>query len=188
MRESTTRQTGATLTFEISTVAATAIFVMAAKFLWPEALASQRLIPRGTVLTIQLDSPISSQTAHLGDQFYGHIKSAAGAATILAGARVVGKCVAARGPQFGRAPGYLRLALSGLIDAKGNFAPLYTSTVSFWGDRLLSSGVQTELTGDLPLVRAADVPASPQRSEDAVARPEQQLSFVMLRPVVVAHP
>jgi len=182
---------GWTLVFEILTVVATVALLLGIKMLWPEALASSRLIPRGTVLTVQLDGSISSRTAHLGDRFYGHILSAQGAdelARTLAGVRVIGRCVAVRDGQPAGEPGYLRLALSGLIDSGGHIAPLDTSTVSFWAEQVMTSEGAAGLVRGAALAQDTDATDSAQSSEDAVAAPDRQLSFVMLRPAVVPHP
>jgi hypothetical protein len=192
MKKSTTGQAnGWTLAFETLTVLAALALLLGIKTLWPEALASSRLIPRGTVLTVQLDDPISSRTAHLGDQFYGRILSAQGAdelALTLAGVRVVGRCVAARDGEPAGEPGYLRLALSGLIDSRGHIAPLDTSTVSFWGERVMTSEAAAGLIRSAALAQGANVARSAQAPGDGVAAPARQLSFVMLRPAVVPRP
>ena len=192
MKKATTGQaSGWTLAFETLTVVATLAFLLGIKTLWPEVLASSRLIPRGTVLTVQLDNPISSRTAQLGDRFYGHIISAQGAdelAPTLVGVRVVGRCVAARDGQPAGEPGYLRLALSGLIDSAGHIAPLDTSTVSFWGEQVMSSQVAAGLVRGATLARGANATRSAPPSEEVAAAPDGQLSFVMLRPAVVPSP
>jgi len=192
MRKVITGQaSGWTLAFETLTVVAAMAFLLGIKTLWPEAFPSSRLIPRGTVLRVQLDDPISSRTAQLGDRFYGHILSTQGAdelALTLAGVRVVGRCVAARDGQPAGEPGYLRLVLSGLIDSGGHIAPLDTSTVSFWGKQMVGSEAGAGLVRGGSLARASGPARSAQPPEDAVAAPERQLSFVMLRPAVVPHP
>ena len=189
MKKATTGQaSGWTLAFEILTVVAALAFLLGIRTLWPGALASSRLIPRGTVLTVQLDHPISSRTAHLGDQFYGRILSAEGAdelALTLTGTRVVGRCVAARDGKPAGEPGYLRLALSGMIDSRGHLAPLDTSTVSFWGEQEMSSEAAPEPFRSASLAQGTNAVGTAQPSGDAVAAPERQLSFVMLRPAVV---
>jgi len=190
-KPSTGQASGWTLAFETLTVVATLAFFLGIKVLWPEALASSRLIPRGTVLKVQLDEPISSRTAQLGDQFHGHILSVQGAdelALTLSGVRVVGRCVAARDGQPAGEPGYLRLALSGLIDPAGHIAPLDTSTVSFWGERVMNSEVAGELVRGAALARGGDATGSVPPSEEVVAAPGRPLSFVMLRPAIVPHP
>jgi hypothetical protein len=192
MKKATTGQAGGwTLAFETLTVVATLAFFLSIKTLWPEAMASSRLIPRGTVLKVQLDDPISSRSAQLGDQFYGHILSVQGAdelALTLAGVRVVGRCVAARDGQPAGEPGYLRLALSGLIDSAGHIEPLDTSTVSFWGHQVITSEGAAGLALGGVLARDADAAGSAESSEEVVAAPGRQLSFLMLRPAIVPHP
>ncbi len=192
MRKATNGQaSGWTLAFETLTVVATVAFLLGIRTLWPGALASSRLIPRGTVLTVQLDSLISSRTAHLGDRFYGHILSAQGAdelALTLAGLRVVGRCVAARDGQPAGERGYLRLALSGLVDSRGHIAPLDTSTVSFWGEQVMTSDGAAGLVRGAALAQDVEAGDSAQSSVDAVAAPDRQLSFVMLRLAVVPRP
>jgi len=189
MKKATTGQaSGWTLAFETLTVLAALAFLLGIKTLWPEALASSRLIPRGAVLTVQLDDPISSRTAHLGERFYGHILSAQSAdelALTLPGVRVVGQCVAVRDGQPEGEPGYLRLALSGLVDSGGHIAPLDTSTVSFWGERVMTSEGAAGLVRGAALAQEAGATGSATSSEEAVVAPDRRLSFVMLRPVVV---
>src|SRR5271157_5812212 len=161
MRKATNGQVSRwTLAFEILTVVATLAFLLGIRTLWPGALASSRLIPRGTVLTVQLDGPISSRTAHLGDRFYGHILSAQGAdelALTLAGLRVVGRCVAARDGQ-----------------------PV--------GEQVMTSDGAAGLVRGAALAQDVEAGDSAQSSVDAVAAPDRQLSFVMLRPAVVPRP
>jgi len=178
-----TRVGGWNLAFEILTLAITLSFLTGIKFRRPEALLSNRLIPRGTVLTVLLDSPISSQTAYLGKPFYGRILSAQGA-TNLSGARVVGRCAASHDRELDATTGYLRLALSGLIDSKGNVSSFATNTLSFWGQCVTNSQAATEV-----LPAATNAPTElPSRPDDAVHPPGEQLGFVMLRPAVVAQP
>ena len=192
MQKATTGQaSGWTLAFETLTVAVALAFLLGIKALWPEALSASRLIPRGTVLRVQLDGPISSRSAHLGDRFYAHILSAQGAdesALTLAGWRVVGSCVAARDSQPASEPGYLRLALSGLIDSGGHVTPLDTSTVTFWGEQMITSEAAVGVVRGAALAREADSTGSAESSKEAVAGSDRQISFVLLRPAVVPHP
>jgi hypothetical protein len=179
-----------TFAFEILTVAATFCLLLGIKILWPEVLASSRLIPRGTVLTVKLDSPVSSQTARLGDEFQGRVITASGTdalAALLADARVVGRCVAVRNGQPGGEPGYVRLALSGLRDLEGHVTPLDTSTVSLWGGRPMGSDGTAELIDSPTLATGAAPMPSAQHSDEVVVAPGQQLRFVLLSPAVVAY-
>jgi hypothetical protein len=187
-KASTGQASGWTLAFETLTVAAVLAFLLGVNVLWPEGLGSGRLIPRGTVLNIQLDDPVSSRTAHLGDRFYGRILSTQGSDTVgptLVGARVVGRCVATRDGQGAGGPGYLRLALSGLIDSRGHVLPLDTSTVSFLGEQMMSTEVAAQFIRADNHGPGTDATESTRSSEDAVAGPNRQLSFVMLRAALV---
>src|SRR2546425_10060235 len=81
--------------------------------------------------------PITSQGARLGDTFEGRVVSVRvgdGAAVVLPGNRVEGRCVAVRPGEGAGRPGYLRLALSGLVDDEGRFYPMEPATFSLSGE------------------------------------------------------
>lgn len=153
----------------------------------PDAAA---VIPPGTALTIRLRHPLTSRTARLGDVFEAWVvstKTPKGTPSIPLGARVEGRCVAAREGEADGRPGYLRLALSGLRDSRGHLTPLETMTFSVWGSRALEAQSESaELAKPAPQMAREHSSASAGESHQAVVTPEASLTFVLLRPVAVA--
>ncbi len=158
-----------------------------------EALGSPEVIPPGTALTVRLVRPLTSQSARLGDVFEAWVvsaRAAKGAPIVPQGAQVEGRCVAVRAGEGVGRPGYLRLALSGLRDPHGHFAPLETTTFSQWGSSAVEFGLESI---EVPVRKApppqpetTHLPAPSQGSSDAVVTPEAPLTFVLLKPAEVA--
>jgi len=94
-------------------------------------------IPAGTVIDVRLESVLSSEGSHSGDQFNaaldeplivdGHTFAANGAA-------IIGRVLTAKGGAPGR-PGYLRLTLSSVM-LGGKMVDLHTSSLFAKGHRL----------------------------------------------------
>ena len=147
------------------------------------------LIPTGTALTVRLMRPITSQSARLGDTFEGRVVSVRigdGAAVVLPGNRVEGRCVAVRPGEGAGRPGYLRLALSGLVDDEGRFYPLETTTFSLSGEWSTQPGTRSTQDSrsfkSRPVAHQAPAAAS---SNEAVISPDVNLTFVLFKPAVV---
>ncbi len=154
--------------------------------------APAEVLAPGTALTVRLVHPLTSQNMRLGDAFEARLVSTEaprGAPTIPAGVRVEGHCVAVRaGESEGRA-GYLRLALSGLRDARGHFFPLATTTLSMtgnWGLEPAHEAGQTAPTQrPVPGVPTQDASALWSNAIEAVVTPGENLTFVVLKPAVI---
>jgi hypothetical protein len=135
--------------------------------------------------------PLNSRTARLGEGFEARVVSIAakGAPGIPPGARVEGRRLAVRagGPE-GR-PGYLRLTLSGLVDSQGHFFPLETTTVSWWGSRVME--LSSEPTAFLYQESSSDragplgIYAGAWKSADVALTPDSVLTFVLLKRAVM---
>jgi hypothetical protein len=170
---------------------AAAWVIVGAETLWHPAAISAMVVPPGTTLLVRLTHPLNSRTARLGEGFEARVVSIAakGAPGIPLGARVEGRCLAVRagGPE-GR-PGYLRLTLSGLVDSQGHFFPLETTTVSWWGSRVveLSSQPTAFLYQESSPDRAGPlgIYAGAWKSADVALTPDSVLTFVLLKRAVM---
>ena len=177
----------------IAAVAAgAASLLLAGRMLRIGPLSSTEVIAPGTALIVRLAQPLSAQSVRLGDVFEAWVVSATavkGTSSIPPGARVEGRCVAARQGEGDNRPGYLRLALSGLRDSQGRFFPLETTTVSLWENMTGFGSNPAQPTGTVR--GAAEVPAQLSagtgvNSGVAAVRAEGLLTFVLLKPAVVA--
>ena len=158
--------------------------VLMVKHLTHGSPRSTELIPPGTVLVIRLNQRLTSRTAHIGDRFKARLAVVKGAASVHSGLWVEGECLAARKALPGRRAGYLRIALSKLRDRRGHTLPLQTTTLSQWGNQVLdfdtSLGAALKTGSQGPGLYLT--PAT--GSQEAVIRPEAQLSFVLIEPLV----
>lgn len=87
-------------------------------------------IPAGTTIVIKLQSPLSSVTAHLGDQFRAVLEQpiiVQGQTLAPSGIEIMGKVLAVKVSQP-REPGYLRLTLSSIV-LNGKPADVHTSSL-----------------------------------------------------------
>ncbi len=155
--------------------------------------ASAEILSPGTALTVRLVRPLTSEDMRLGDAFEARLISTEalrGTPAIPAGVHVEGRCVAARAGEGNGRPGYLRLALSGLRDARGHFFPLETTTLSLTGNWGFEPGYgagQTLLTPrPVPQARTQGPSAVGSNAIEAVVTPEANLTFVLLRSAVIA--
>jgi hypothetical protein len=165
---------------------AAAWVIVGAETLWHPAAISAMVVPPGTTLLVRLTHPLNSRTARLGEGFEARVVSIAakGAPGIPLGARVEGRCLAVRAPS-----GYLRLTLSGLVDSQGHFFPLETTTVSWWGSRVveLSSQPTAFLYQESSPDRAGPlgIYAGAWKSADVALTPDSVLTFVLLKRAVM---
>jgi hypothetical protein len=151
------------------------------------------MIQPGTAISVRLLRPITSASAEPGQAFAGYVVSSEavkGSAPVRPGTLVEGTCLAVRRAADNSRPGYIRLALQGLRDSEGRFAPLETTTFSQWGGpeygsrRALGEG---EKIGDR-LALPADGKASSNQflaSADALLPTEENITFVVLKPSLI---
>lgn len=155
---------------------------------------SKVIVSPGTALVVRLLRPLDSENAKLGDRFEGSVVSAVavkGPVMISPGARVEGRCVAVRQYDSQDRPGYLRLVLSGLLDPHGHLWPIETTTVSFWGSPALQGGPgirreAKDLADTITMSQVISTARGISDRLDAIITPEKPLTFVLLRPAVVA--
>jgi hypothetical protein len=155
---------------------------------------SKVIISPGTALVVRIIHPLDSENAKMGDRFEGSVVSAIsvrGPALIPTGARVEGRCVAVRQGDGDEHPGYLRVVLSGLLDPHGHVWPIETTTVSLWGSsgspnmggRLSQRKV---LADNVAVSRVLSAARDVRENLDAIITPEKTLTFLLLKPAVVA--
>lgn len=98
----------------------------------PKSLLPQVVsLPEGTVISVRLETPLSSTSAHSGDTFSAVLDDplVVGGRTILArGAAVRGRVLAARSSGRLHDSGYLRIALSS-VEIEGKTVPVETSSI-----------------------------------------------------------
>lgn len=96
--------------------------------------AHPRVVPAGTLLTVQLGEPISSARVHAGDEFRATLAAPLlidGEKLLARGTAVTGRVESAASQADHRSPagpGYFRLTLSG-ITVEGRTIPLQTSNL-----------------------------------------------------------
>jgi hypothetical protein len=148
------------------------------------------MIQSGTAISVRLLRPITSASAESGQPFAGYVVSSEavkGSALVRPGVLVEGTCLAVRRAAGSSRPGYIRLALQGLRDADGRFAPLETTTFSQWGGtgpgspRPVGKGETIADRLALPLVGGAP---SDQliAAVEAFLPTEENIKFVVLKP------
>jgi hypothetical protein len=103
---------------------------------------------------------------------------------------VEGTCLAVRKASDYSRPGYIRVALHGLRDSEGRFAPLETTTFSQWGDPDLDSwraaGNGEKITNRLVLPVGGKTSSNQLlASADAFLPTEETIKFVVLKPSLV---
>jgi hypothetical protein len=151
------------------------------------------MIQSGTAISVRFIRPITSASAESGQVFVGYVVSSEavkGGALIRPGTLVEGTCLAVRRAAGNSRPGYIRLALQSLRDARGRIAPLETTTFSQWGApdhgsrRALGKG---EKIGDR-LALPVEGQASANQvlaSVEAFLPTEENIKFVVLRPSLI---
>ncbi len=170
-----------------------ACFSWGIKTMWSGGWNAKEVFPAGTALTVRLLRPLTSQTAALGEVVEGIIVSSAvlkGEGAIPPGTPVELRCVAARKGEGETRPGYLRLALSGLRDARGHLLPLEATTFSLSAARGYGLGFDfwDSLSGENSAPQAASHSSvgSGSNTGEVVVKPESSLTFVLLKPAVMA--
>src|SRR5450631_393456 len=97
----------------------------------PTASLASPALPAGTLLTVRLQTAISSATSHPGDSFTALLDEPVvieGQTVAAPGIKAMGKVIDARASSGSQDPGYLRLVLTSIsVNAKA--VPLQTSSV-----------------------------------------------------------
>jgi hypothetical protein len=151
------------------------------------------MIQPGTTISVRLLRPITSASAEPGQPFAGYVVSSEavkGSAPVPPGTLVEGTCLAVRRATDHSRPGYIRVALQGLRDSEGRFAPLETTTFSQWGgpDQGSCGGVgSSDKIGDRLALPAKGKASSNQfvASADALLPTEENIKFVVLKPSLI---
>jgi hypothetical protein len=148
----------------------------------PSATASRSLIPsamrlsEGTFLTVRLNKPLSSASAHSGDSFEGALDDAivADQQTLLPrGTQVSGRVLDAQPSAGPHDPGYLRVTLVG-VNAAGKIILIDTSSIF-----TKAAPHNDRLAADRP--SATGVPAL--ASDNVVFTPDRRLTFRLAQAV-----
>jgi hypothetical protein len=156
------------------------------------------MILPGTAISVRLLQPLNSASAQPGQSFAGYVISSEavkGSSPVRPGTLVEGTCLAVRRAAGDSRPGYIRLALQGLRDAEGRFAPLEATTFSQWGMTALggrSSGDAARRPHLALGVKTSDRSGSHAEgkassnsllaSMDALLPTEEDIKFVVLKP------
>jgi hypothetical protein len=148
-----------------------------------------RVFLSGTALSVRLLRPITSANAKLGESFVAYVvdsETVRGSAPVQPGTLVEGTCLAVRKADDASHPGYVRLALKGMVDAAGRFAPLETTTFSLWGRVDPDGRGSAPLEGreHLPFGLTAEMQGKQIQSlktTDALLTRENSIKFVVLK-------
>ena len=181
------------IAWTVTLVAGSLCFYLGLRMLWPGPGATGQMIQPGTAISVRLLRPITSASAEAGQVFAGYVVSSEGvkgSAAVRPGTLVEGTCLAVRRAMDNSRPGYIRLALQGLRDAEGRFAPLETTTFSQWGGpdygspRAVPKG---EEIGDRSILPMAGEASSNQllAAVDAFLPTEENIKFVVLKPSLI---
>ncbi|MGO8731399.1 MAG: hypothetical protein ACLQVM_01240 [Terriglobia bacterium] len=160
------------------------------RMLWSGPGETGKIIQPGTAISVRLLRPITSANAEPGQPFAGYVVSSEtvkGSAPVRPGTLVEGTCLVVRKATDNSRPGYVRLALQGLRDSDGRFAPLETTTFSQWGGpeqgnlHAVSNGKKI---GDrLALPVEAKTPSNQLfAAVEALLPTEETIKFVVLKP------
>lgn len=161
--------------------------------LWSGPWGTGRMIQPGTAISVRLLRPITSASAEPGQPFAGYVVSSEavkGSAPVRPGTLVEGTCLAVRRAADNSRPGYIRLALQGLRDAEGRFAPLETTTFSQWGvpdhDSRRAVGMGEKIGDRLALPVEGKAPSNQiLAAVDALLPTEESITFVVLKPSLI---
>ena len=148
---------------------------------WHESPKERVVIDPGSVIEARLNQPLSSRTARVGEVFTGHVvtaRQADGSPLGLAGAQVVGRCVAVRKGSGQQHPGYVRLVLESIQLGHGLEVSIETNALSEWTGKVNPPPETSEGAG----VQVAPGAGAP---EDVIVGRELTLRFVVLEPAHV---
>ena len=177
----------------VTWVAGGACLYPALRMLWSGPYGTGQMIQPGTTITVRLLRPLTSASAEPGQLFAGYVVSSEairGSALVPPGTLVEGTCLAIRRASDHSRPGYIRVALQGLRDPEGRFAPLETTTFSQWGGphldiwRAAADGEKIDHRLILPVEEKR---SSNQfmASADAFLPTEETIKFVVLKPLLI---
>jgi hypothetical protein len=177
----------------VTLVAGGLCFYPGLKMLWLGPWGTGQMIQPGTAISVRLLRPITSATAEPGQPFAGYVVSSEavkGSAPVRPGTLVEGTCVAVRRATDKSRPGYIRLVLQGLRDARGRFAPLETTTFSQWGapnyGSRIAVGIGEKIGGRLALpVEGKSSSNQLLAAVDALLPTEENIKFVVLKPSLI---
>jgi hypothetical protein len=121
----------------------------------PTASLASSTLPAGTLLTVRLQTAVSSATSHPGDSFDALLDEPIvieGQTLVARGIKAMGKVIDVRAASGSQDPGYLRLVLTSIsVNAKS--VPLQTSSV-------FEKGNSPDQRGPALLTAAATAPAN----------------------------
>jgi len=161
--------------------------------LWSGPGETEQIIQPGTAISVRLLRPITSASAEPGQPFAGYVVSSEavkGSAPVRPGTLVEGTCLVVRKAADNSRPGYIRLALQGLRDYDGRFAPLETTTFSQWGrpeqgsHRAVGTGEEIGIRLAMP-VEARTPSNQLLAAVDALLPTEENIKFVVLTPSLI---
>ena len=181
------------IAWTITWVAAGLCFYPGLRMLWSGPWGTEQMIQPGTAISVRLLRPLTSANAEPGQLFAGYVVSseaAKGSAPIRPGTLVEGMCLAVRRAAGNSRPGYVRLALQGLRDSEGRFAPLEATTFSQWGGPGQASPPATGHGGNVGCRLALPVEGNATSNQlfasvDAFLPVEENIKFVVLKPSLI---
>ena len=187
---------GRRVAWTITLLAGGLCFFAEMRILSSDRWGTGRVVLPGTALSVRLLQPITSANAKLGESFVGYVvgsETVRGSAPVRPGTLVEGTCLAVRKAEDAAHPGYVRLALKGMVDAAGRFEPLETTTVSLWGsgDPDERGGILLEGRGHSPPGLSAGRQGNQIQSldtTDALLARGNSLKFVVLKPFSFSRP
>ena len=177
----------------LTLVAGGLCFYPGLRMVWSGQQGPGQMIQPGTAISVRLLRPITSASAKPGQTFAGYVVSSdavKGTAPVRPGTLVEGTCLAVRRATDESRPGYIRLALQGLRDSQGRFAPLETTTFSQWGGPGHGGHIAVGI-GDKTVDRLT-LPVEGKTSSnqllaavDAFLPTEENIKFVVLKPSLI---
>jgi hypothetical protein len=157
----------------------------------PTALLTPQSLPAGTLITVRLQSAISSASAHTGDAFEAVLDEpiVVDEQTIVPrGAPVTGRVVAAKSSGHLEDPGYLRLTLA-TIEINGKALPVQASSIFVKGGShekrnlgMIGGGTGALIGGAVGAVGGTGA-AYATGKKDVGFSPERRLTFRLAQPL-----
>ena len=181
------------IAWTITLVAGGLCFYPGLRMLWSGPWETGQMIQPGTAISVRLLRPITSASAEPGQHFAGYVVSSEavkGSVPVRPGTLVEGACLAVRRAAGNSRPGYIRLALQGLRDSEGRFAPLETTTFSQWGGPDHGGRRAVGNVGKIgdPLTLPVEEKTSSNQllaAADALLPTEKDIKFVVLKPSII---
>jgi hypothetical protein len=145
----------------------------------PTASLASSTLPAGTLLTVRLQTAVSSATSHPGDSFDALLDEPVvieGQTLVVRGIKAMGKVTGARASSGLRDPGYLRLVLTS-ISVNARSVSLQTSSV-------FEKGNSPDQRG--PALLAAAATAQDNDKKDVKFPAQWRLTFRLTQPLSLA--